>query len=95
MGSKQETNGDDRDGERIVLDTSRAREKERERERERERSKGEAEMVPGGFSVENLGRGIKQVRTAEYGGLKESTSLEPNRSINNKVKLALVRDGEA
>jgi hypothetical protein len=37
MGSKQETNGDDRDGERIVLDTSRAREKERERERERER----------------------------------------------------------
>jgi hypothetical protein len=40
-----------------------------ERKRERERSKGEAEMVPGGFSVENLGRGIKQVRTAEYGGL--------------------------
>jgi hypothetical protein len=62
-----------------------------ERKRERERSKGEAEMVPGGFSVENLGRGIKQVRTAEYGGLKQSTSLEPNRSIN-KVKLVLVRD---
>jgi hypothetical protein len=35
MGSKQEINVDDRDGERIVLDTSRAsegREKERERE---------------------------------------------------------------
>jgi hypothetical protein len=36
MGSKQETNVDDGDGERIVLDTSRAsegREKEREREK--------------------------------------------------------------
>jgi hypothetical protein len=57
-----------------------------ERKRERERSKGKAEMVPGGFSVENLGRGNKQVRTVEDSGWRQSTlSVEPNQSINQSM----------